>query len=347
MVGVAARWIDCGQLDPLDLHATYTGLAEAQAPDASPLVLISRPSRAHLSIGASQSARADLDLERCKAQGIAVVQRPLGGGSVWVDPSQTVICLVFPWAHSPGRPAAVFDTALQPLLRVFSRFGIEACRVGQQDIWAGNRKILGSGAGTVGRSLVFATSILRRFDAEGFAQCIRAPSEGFRHWLGAALAEGMTDWQSEGGSPDDDALLPVLREALSEAFGWSLTSDEPTREERAAVAEARMEIGEPIESDGPRHIRHGIKINQRRYLLEDQSGLGDLRLIVNDGLIDRLWVSDVHVSDRMQACVGQPVDRFRLEDSLASAGFDAHEITAYRDRIIRMTADIPFRDETT
>ena len=341
MARIAARWIDGAWLDPLDLHATYTGLAEAQAPSASPIVFVARSRRAHISIGASQSAGADLDLERCRARGLDVIQRPLGGGSVLVDPDQTVICILFSRAHSPGRPGAVFDTCLEPLAGLIRDQGIAAERVGSQDIWAQGRKILGSGAATLGSTVVFATSILRRFDAVLFTEAVQAPSSGFRTWLGAALSEGMTDWASQGHTPADDALLPALRESLESAFGWRLLDSAPTVEEREAIAEAREELVEAFVGGGPRHVRHGIKINQQRYLLEEGTGDTALRLLVHAGRVARVWAADTEANVALQGCVDEPLDRFRLEERLVSSGMPDAGASRLIDRILRITADVP------
>ena len=344
MTRIAARLIDAGVLDPVDLHATYTGLAEAQAPSVSPILLVARPSSAHLSIGASQAVSADIDMARCRASGLAVVQRPLGGGSVWVDPAQTVLAVILPRDLAPGRPAAFFDACLDPTLVVFERFGLSAKRVGEQDIWLGGRKILGSGAATIGSSMVFATSILRQFDAAGFAAAIRAPSDGFRQWLQEALAEGMTDWQAAGVVPDDADLMPVLCDVFGAAFGWTLETSRITGIERDAITAAASEIEDDLATEGPRHVRCGIKINQRTYLLEEGVGPSALRLLIAGGRMRRVWAADEALSRALQGCVTQPVDRFRLEECLAKAEMDPGLASHVIDRVLQMTADVPLHD---
>ncbi|HDP90488.1 MAG TPA: lipoate--protein ligase family protein, partial [Thioalkalivibrio sp.] len=324
---------------------TYTGVAEAQGAGDPPLILILRPPRAHLSIGASQSVAADLDTAECAARGVEVIQRPLGGGSVWVDPGQTVVCVVFPAGSHPGRPAAVFDACLGPMLRVCTHFGLAARRVGEQDIWADGRKILGSGAATIGTSLVFATSILRRFDADAFAAVVRCPSPAFRDWLAEALADGMGDWSRAGAEPEDAALLPVLREAFAQAFGWSLVEGGLAGTEISAVEAARAELAEPPDGGTRRHVRYGIKVNQWRYVLEDAGQAPSLRLDVDAGRVRRIASDDAELSARLQACAGEPVARYRLEERLVQGGMSDEAARAVLDRLLRMTQDIPLAGE--
>lgn len=85
---VRARWLDLGTVDPLHLHATVQGVAEAQGVDAAPLAIWARARRPHVCLGASQGADAELDLGACRRAGIDIVRRPLGGGTVWVDDDQ-------------------------------------------------------------------------------------------------------------------------------------------------------------------------------------------------------------------------------------------------------------------
>lgn len=343
---VTARWIALPDpLEPLDLHACYTGVAEAQGPDSPPLVLVMRPARAHVSIGASQSAAADLDTAACAARDVPVVQRPLGGGSVWVDPAQTVVCVIFPPGRHPGRPAAVFDACLPPLVATCRHFGLDARRVGAQDVWAGGRKILGSGAATIGGSLVFATSILRRFDAAGFAAVVRCPSEGFRQWLGEALAEGMGDWARAGAEPADAELLPVLRAAFAPVLDGEPVDDGLTAAEHQAIREARDELAEPLPGGTARHVRHGLKINQWRYLLEEADEQPALRLAVDHGRVRRIAAEDARLTGHLQACVDEPVDGFRLEEALLQSGLGDDEARHVTRRLLTMTRDIPLAEE--
>lgn len=343
---MTARWIVLPDpLEPLDLHACYTGVAEAQGPDSLPLVLVMRPARAHVSIGASQSAAADLDTGACAARGIPVIQRPLGGGSVWVDPLQTVVCVIFPPGRHPGRPVAVFDACLPPMVATCRHFGLDARRVGAQDIWAGGRKILGSGAATIGGSLVFATSVLRRFDAAGFASVVRCPSQTFRQWLGEALAAGMGDWAHAGAEPDDAELLPVLRAAFAPVLGGTLTDDGLTAAEQRAIREARDELAEPLPAGTARHVRHGLKINQWRYLLEEADEKPTLRLVVDHGRVRRIAAEEATLSGHLQACVGEPVDGFRLEEALIRSGLADDEARCVTRRLLTMTRDIPLAEE--
>lgn len=312
------RWLDLGDLPPVDLHAAYTGLARAMGPEDSPVLLWARSDRPHLSIGASQSVSADLDMSYCHAEGIPMIQRPLGGGTVWLDGDQECFFFIVHQSRVPGGHRGLFYLCLDLVVDWFQAMGLAAHRVGGQDLWAGGRKIMGSGAATQAGALVFGASVLRHFPARAFARCIRAPSPGFRDWLADALAEGMTDWRSLGLDPDTASLQSGLHETCARRQGWTLAPWEPDARHRAALAEAWEELSEPLDAGGARrHVPHGIRINGLRYLLEQEEGGDWLRLVLDDGVIRRVASGDARTHELLQACVGEPAHAGRVNSRLA------------------------------
>ncbi|HSP01451.1 MAG TPA: biotin--protein ligase [Thioalkalivibrio sp.] len=312
------HWLDLGDLSPVDLHAAYTGLARAMGPEDPPVLLWARADRPHLSIGASQSWSADLDLAHCDVSGIPVIQRPLGGGTVWLDGDQECFFFIVHQSRVPGGHRGLFDLCLDLVADWFQAMGLDARRVGGQDLWAGGRKIMGSGAATQAGALVFGASVLRHFPAGAFARCIHAPSPGFRDWLADALAEGMIDWRSLGLDPDTASLQEGLRETCARGQGWTLAPWELDARNRAALAETREELSEPLDAGGGRrHVPHGIRINGLRYLLEQAEGGDWLRLVLDDGIIQRVASGDARTHELLQACVGEPAHAGRINTLLA------------------------------
>lgn len=257
-----ARFLDVGLLDPADFHATYAGVAEAAAAGAQPVLVWGR-ARTHISIGQTQSRRAELE------EGIAVpvIRRPLGGGTVWVDQDQYCHVIVVPRDSAPRSPADWPAWGLAPAIAVLRRFGLEAAQHAD-DIWIGARKIAGSGSATLGRSAVFASSFLLRFPRERFAACVAAPSPGFNGWLAGALHHTMTDWREHQPVPTEAALRAAFREAITTVFGWTLASSTLTAAEAAARDDAKHELHADTESVGSRRVAGGIKLNAGASLVE-------------------------------------------------------------------------------
>jgi lipoate-protein ligase A len=256
-----ARWIDLGVVDPISFHAAYAGLAEAQGPDADPLVVWGR-ARAHLCLGQSQG-RCELD----EAIEVPVVRRPLGGGAVWVDEDQLAYAIVAPLGLAPRRHEDWYAWALAPAIATFGAFGLEVERRAE-DLWLARRKIAGSGAATIGRCAVVASSFLLRFPRARFAASVATPDPGFRTALQAALGTAMTDWSSHAVPPDEDSLGAAFRVALRDTLGWNAIASSPATGECAAIETWREELAAPIEAGRPR-VAGGIKLNAALTLRRD------------------------------------------------------------------------------
>ena len=284
---IAARFIDVGLLEPALFHATYAGVAYALERDDAPVVVWGR-ARPHISLGQSQDRNAELapDLD------VPVVTRPLGGGAVWVDESQYCFVLIAPLDHAPARPAEWFEWGLAPAIATYRRFGLAVERR-SQDLWLHGRKIAGSGAATIGRCAIVASSFLLRFPAERFARCIASPagadsgamSHAFREWLVAGLRQAMTDWEEHTRPPRADELERIFREAVESTLRWGLVESVLSDAEMIARDEALTELAELAQPGGRRAVPHGIRLNAATCLTERREGERIMREITVDGAV--------------------------------------------------------------
>lgn len=278
---IAARFVDVGLLEPALFHATYIGIADALAHGDPPVVMWGR-SLPHISLGQSQDRHAELAAEI----DVPVITRPLGGGAVWVDESQYCYMLIAPLKHAPPRPAGWFGWGLEPAVATYRRFGLPVGRR-EQDLWLAGRKIAGSGAATIGRCAVFASSFLLSFPAARFARCIASPSAAFRDWLLKGLEQAMTDWASHQAPPRGDELRHAFRDAVGQTLDWRLADSTLSARELAACAEALAELSEPAAAGRNRMVAGGVKLNAETFLYEQRLKRGIELRLVRDGTVIR------------------------------------------------------------
>jgi lipoate-protein ligase A len=259
---IPARWFDLGRPDPLTFHATYAGIAAARCDDPRPAVVWGKVG-AHVCLGQSQGM-----CELANALDVPVLRRPLGGGAVWVDEMQLSYALIAPLESAPVRQADWYAWALAPAIDAFRSFGL-AVDLRAEDLWLAGRKIAGSGAATIGRSAVVASSFMMRFPRERFAHAVAAASQAFRARLVEALGAAMTDWAEHGAVPDASVLQSAFRDAVRRRRGWVLRTGTLEGAEAAEIRDWRTELGEPIEQ-GVRRVPGGIKLNAARVLAMEE-----------------------------------------------------------------------------
>ena len=278
---IPARFIDTGLLAPALFHATYAGVAQAMARDAAPVVMWGS-STPHVSLGQSQHRDAELAPEL----DVPALTRPLGGGAVWIDESQHCFVLIAPLTMAPVRPVDWYRWGLAPALETFRHFGLRVTRR-EQDLWLDGRKIAGSGAATIGRAAVLASSFLLRFPAARFARCIASPSPTFRRWLLSGLRQAMTDWQSHQRPPAQEALRFAFRAAVTTTLQWQLKDSGLSAAEQAAREEMLIELREFEPAGGARQVKDGIKLNAATFLYQRRAaGVSELSL-VREGAVVR------------------------------------------------------------
>ncbi|APZ42771.1 lipoate--protein ligase family protein [Acidihalobacter ferrooxydans] len=332
---VELRLLDVGRVTPEYLHAAYTGLAECLPRDADyGWLLTARSQRGHIALGASQYADAELDIQACRDAGIPVIQRRLGGGTVWVDDAQLCVFFILPGA---GARAAFFSRCLDVLCAMFAGIGLAVERVGEQDIWARGAKLLGSGGATIGAAQVFGASILERFNTHQFAACVAAPSAGYRRWLAELLDEQMTDLQRLGIEADEARLRCALRAACADH--WRVTRAQALdASETAAVAGAYEELAEPLESGGKRLVCNGIKINRQTYLFED-AGPNWLRVVWRANALVRVAAEQSAAAAVLERCLGKVLREGLVAGEARAQGFSGDAARRLERRVLQLCRD--------
>lgn len=251
-------------------------------------LVLCAPDRPYVCLGYHQDARLELDLDHCRAAGLPVFRREVGGGAVYLDPDQTFWQLVI----SPDNPAAprrrevFYRQFLGPVAAAYRGLGVAAEFQPVNDLVVDGRKICGTGAGEVGPSWVFVGNLMRRFDQAAMARVCRCPDEAFRRRFAAAMAGHLTSLERELGAERAAAVSDAeLRQALAREFAAVLGPLTPARPDAELLAEVERQGRRMLSPEWlifPRKPRPGrtVKVRAGVFLCrrELETAAGPLRL---------------------------------------------------------------------
>lgn len=176
--------------------------------------------------GRNQVLENEVNLEYCKAEGVAIVQRKSGGGCVYSDKGNIMISYVSGRGFERGVVSDIFERYLTELTSCLRSLGLEAEKSGRNDILVDARKVSGNAFHQLpDRSIVHGT-LLYSTDLEALTEAIRPPVEKLsRHGVQSVRQRVMNvaDIVSQLPEPHD-ALKSV--EALESFIVEYFTNDE-------------------------------------------------------------------------------------------------------------------------
>ena len=127
--------------------------------------------------GRNQMLENEVNLEYCKAEGVAIVQRKSGGGCVYSDKGNIMISYVSGRGVERGVVSDIFERYLTELTSCLRSLGLEAEKSGRNDILVDGRKVSGNAFHQLpDRSIVHGT-LLYDTDMDALEIAIRPPVE--------------------------------------------------------------------------------------------------------------------------------------------------------------------------
>jgi len=291
--------IDFGQVDSLRSLAIFHGVGYAMREDKPDTITITRPLDPFVSIGHHQDARTEVDLGFCREAGVPVYRREIGGGAVYLDEGQTFWHTIFHQSRVPTTLADIYTKFLEGPVLALNRMGIPAVHRPVNDIQVGGRKIGGTGAATVGESMIVAGSLMFDFNYELMVRVLRVPSEKFRDKMYSTMKEYLTTINRQLGddAPSREEGVRILIECFSETLDTELVFDEPRPDELTAIAdqEERIASAEWLHLDGLPPSGDKVKIAEGVDVVEGvykaPGGLIRASVAVRDGAIDGILLS--------------------------------------------------------
>ena len=338
------RILDFGEVGALRSQAIYHGVAYALRAEHLDTITIMRPTEPYVCIGHHQDAATEVDLDYCRANGIPVYRREVGGGAVYLDRGQTFWHTIFHTSRCPRRLEDVYKVFLAGPVLALNKMGIPAVHRPVNDIQVEGRKIGGTGAATMDEAMVVAGSLMFDFDYELMVRVLRVPSEKFRDKLYKTMRTYLTTIRRELGddAPTEAEGVRILAESFSETLGHDVIQGEPRDDEWASIEEQEKRIASEdwLMLDGLKPSGAAVKVAEGVRVVEGMhkapGGLIRATVAVRDGFVHGAVLSGdffVHPArarvDLQEALVGVPYRPDDLLDALRGAlkGVDTPGVT--------------------
>jgi lipoate-protein ligase A len=227
---------DLGHVPWLDSQLLYHALPRL---GQEGLILLA-PAEPYVCIGYHQDAEQEVDLAYCRAQGIPVFRREVGGGAVYLDGRQLFYQLVIRQDNPlvPGDKAGFYHKFLAPVVGAYGDLGLDVhFRPVNDIVTAQGRKISGNGAAEIGEYVVLVGNLIADFDYETMVRVLRVPEAKFRDKVFKSLRENLTTLRRELGEvPPWAALRAALVRYFEMVLGPLLPAPLPEALQQQAAA---------------------------------------------------------------------------------------------------------------
>ena len=351
-MALKARLLDMGTVSPLRSQSIFHALTACMQPHSDIAVSLMRPNSQYVSIGYFQEAGVEVDLEYCRAQGLPVYRRHVGGGAVLLDGGQLFFHIMLPQARTGdiGLPHGLvqrFAYLAGPAIEAYRKLGVEATFRPINDIHVRGKKIGGTGVGEIEEGLVFAGSMMLDFDTAMMAKVLKVPDEKMRDKIADTLGNYMTTLKKElGAAPPLDTVAGAIVSSIEEAFDLSLEPSLPTPEELEAMYEWDRRLSDEdwlhlirLREHPLREVKISASVRILHAAHKAPGGMIRATVRVVDGKIDELLLSGDFPVSPMSALeelaaqfAGARLDQAELLDRIgqafAGAGFELAGVTA-------------------
>jgi lipoate-protein ligase A len=167
----ALRVVDFGPSSPVRSQTLWHAVAYGVSAGAPATVSFTRPAAPYVCLG-YHGALDEVDLDYCRAEGLPVLRRMVGGGTVYLDEDQLFFQISLPVQAVPAARWQALRNLLGPAVTAFRAVGVPAELDADLEICVGDRKVCGHGAGQIDNAVVVCGNLIERFDHERAARVL-------------------------------------------------------------------------------------------------------------------------------------------------------------------------------
>lgn len=250
-------------------------------------------------VGRFQDPRAELRLDVCQAEGIAVNRRPTGGGAILMGRRQLGVALVTSLRDpdTPKHARAIIDTFGRGVVLGLKRLGIPAGVRGKNDVAVAGRKLAGLGIYVDAHDAVlFHASVLADLDIELMLRILNIPAAKLGGAAADAVRQRITTASAERQRPcTTDDLRVCVEAGFEEAFG--IRTDR--RPLDASEASSAREIGAQQYGTDDWVYGRATQAPEGTSILKTPGGLLRIALTLGGGAVkDALIAGDFMARER-------------------------------------------------
>lgn len=327
------RVIDAGTVSALRSQALWHGIASAMDPDAVPTLSLCSPGESYVSIGYHRRLE-EIDGEACRAEGLPVLRRRIGGGPVLIESDQLFFQITMPLRRAPAGVDRLYALLLEPAAAALRSLGMDARVDGLNDLAVGDRKVSGTGAGQIGEAVTVVGNVIFDFSHERMGRVLALPDRAMREEVLRLMRCHVSSLAAEGLDhvTVGDAVC-ALREAYADALGLAPVSAPLTARELAAIGHWEERFVDPEWTRGPQQPAlsgRRVKVRSDVFVVSgEQSGVRVLASVVGDR-VTRAKVSAAHLNGSARALedvlVGSRLDRPELAARLSAFGAEGEHV---------------------
>jgi len=291
------RLLDLGLVPPVRSQTIYHAVAYSLEEGSPDTIILVGPTEPYVCIGFHQELEKEVEVEFCRARGLPVYRREVGGGAVYLDQNQVFVQWVFHHHALPRDIAERFALYVRPLVETYRALGIPADYRPINDVHVQGKKIGGTGAAQMGLAQVVVGSLMFDFDFDLMSRVLRVPSEKMRDKVCQSLHEYMTTMTRQlGFAPDRNDVIGIYLDRVQAALGRRIARGEPTAKELALAASLDQQFATDEWLHQKGGLRHtGIKIHEDVRVMEVTAkapgGLVRVTARVRHGRMDDLTLS--------------------------------------------------------